>query len=111
MGTLGQISIVGAFGLAVYAIAASLIGVRWRIRELVASGQNAAFGVTVLVTAASLTLLAAFAVHDFSIRYVWDHSSRAMPLDLILAAFYSGQEGSLLYWAWTLSRFSAIVLW
>jgi cytochrome c-type biogenesis protein CcmF len=34
-----------------------------------------------------------------------------MPLDLVLAAFYSGQQGSLLYWAWTLSVFSAIVLW
>jgi cytochrome c-type biogenesis protein CcmF len=55
--------------------------------------------------------LAAFAVHDFTLRYVWEHSSRAMSLDLVLAAFYSGQQGSLLYWAWTLSIFSAVVLW
>ncbi len=34
-----------------------------------------------------------------------------MSLDLVLAAFYSGQQGSLLYWAWTLSIFTAIVLW
>ena len=34
-----------------------------------------------------------------------------MPLDLVLAAFYSGQQGSLLYWATTLSIFTAIVLW
>jgi cytochrome c-type biogenesis protein CcmF len=65
----------------------------------------------VLITAASLTLLVAFAIHDFSVRYVWEHSSRAMSMDLVLAAFYSGQQGSLLYWAWTLSIFSAIVLW
>ena len=32
-------------------------------------------------------------------------------MDLVLAAFYSGQQGSLLYWAWTLSIFTAIVLW
>jgi len=108
---LGQICIVGAFALAVYAVVSSVVGVRLRARELAASGESAAFGVSFLITAASLTLLIAFAVHDFSLRYVWDHSNRAMPLDLVLAAFYSGQQGSLLFWAWTLAIFSAIVLW
>ena len=111
MAALGQICIVGAFALALYAIVSSVVGVRVRSGELVASGQNAAWAVTGLITAAAVTLLVAFAVHDFSLRYVWDHSSRAMPMDLILAAFYSGQQGSLLYWAWTLSIFSAVVLW
>ena len=111
MANLGQICIVGAFGMALYAIVSSLVGVRLRARELVASGSHAAWAVTGLITAASFTLLVALAIHDFSLRYVWEHSSRAMSLDLVLAAFYSGQQGSLLYWAWTLSIFSAIVLW
>jgi len=111
MAALGQICIVGAFGLALYAIISSIVGVRVRSRELVASGSHAAWAVTGLITAASVTLLVALAVHDFSLRYVWEHSSRAMSLDLVLAAFYSGQQGSLLYWAWTLSIFAAIVFW
>ena len=111
MASLGQICIVGAFGLALYAIVSSIAGVRVRNRELTLSGQHAAWAVTGLITAASVTLLVALAVHDFSLRYVWEHSSRAMSMDLVLAAFYSGQQGSLLYWAWTLSIFSAIVLW
>src|ERR671930_1063241 len=111
MAPFGQITIVGAFALAVYAAIASVLGERMRVRELVASGQNAAYGVTALISVASLSLLAALAFHDFSLRYVWDHSSRAMPSDLVLAAFYSGQQGSLLYWSWTLSIFSAIVLY
>jgi len=64
-----------------------------------------------LLVTAAIVLLTAFAVHDFSLRYVWEHSNRAMPLDLVLAAFYSGQQGSLLYWATSLSIFTAIVLW
>jgi cytochrome c-type biogenesis protein CcmF len=111
MAALGQICIVGAFGLALYAIVSSVAGVRIGSRELISSGRNAAWAVTALITAASVTLLLAFAVHDFSLRYVWEHSSRAMSIDLVLAAFYSGQQGSLLYWAWTLSLFAAIVLW
>jgi cytochrome c-type biogenesis protein CcmF len=111
MASLGQICIVGAFALCLYAIVSSVAGMRLRAHELIASGQHAAWAATGLITAASLTLILAFALHDFSLRYVWEHSSRAMSMDLILAAFYSGQQGSLLYWAWTLSIFSAIVLW
>jgi len=111
MATLGQICIVGAFGLALYAIVSSIAGVRVRSRQLISSGQHAAWAVTGLITAASVALLVALSVHDFSLRYVWEHSSRAMSMDLVLAAFYSGQQGSLLYWAWTLSIFSAVVLW
>src|SRR5258708_16167856 len=111
MASLGQICIVGAFGLALYAIVSSIVGVRVRSRELVASGSHAAWAVTGLITAASITLITALAVHDFSLRYVWEHSSRAMSMDLVLAAFYSGQQGSLLYWAWTLSIFAAVVFW
>src|SRR6266851_4338046 len=111
MASLGQICVVGAFGLALYAIVSSVVGVRVRSRELVASGAHAAWAVTGLITAASLTLLVALSIHDFSLRYVWEHSSRAMSMDLVLAAFYSGQQGSLLYWAWTLSIFAAVVFW
>src|ERR1700724_1899986 len=111
MASLGQICIIGAFGLALYAIVSSIAGVRVRNPELTASGQHAAWAVTGLITAASVTLLVASPAHAFSVRYVWEHSSRAMSMDLVLAAFYSGQQGSLLYWAWTLSIFSAVVLW
>src|SRR5713226_666834 len=111
MASLGQICIFGAFGLALYGIVSSVVGVRLRNHELVASGEHAAWAVFGLITAASVTLLVALSVHDFSLRYVWEHSSRAMSMDLVLAAFYSGQQGSLLYWAWTLSIFAAIVFW
>jgi cytochrome c-type biogenesis protein CcmF len=111
MASLGQICIVGAFALALYAVATSVYGARTGAPELIASGEHAAWAVTGLITAASVTLLIAFGAHDFSLRYVWEHSSRAMPPDLVLAAFYSGQQGSLLYWAWTLSIFTAVVLW
>src|SRR5439155_8511678 len=36
------------------------------------------------------------------------HSSLAMPWYYTTAAFYGGQEGSLLYWALMLSLFSAV---
>ncbi len=36
--------------------------------------------------------------HQFQFTYVWNQSSREMPLHLLIASFYSGQEGSFLLW-------------
>ncbi|MDQ3890188.1 MAG: cytochrome c biogenesis protein CcsA, partial [Actinomycetota bacterium] len=47
---------------------------------------------------AALVLLVALAGSDFSFTYVADHTSRELPLAYTLAAFWSGQEGSLLLW-------------
>src|SRR5205085_2165501 len=109
MADFGHIAIVAALVVAAYAAIAAPLGVRLRAPELLASAYNAVLGVAVLMTVASATLLLAFLTNDFSIRYVAEHSSREMPLSLVAAAFYGGQAGSLLYWGWTLSLFSAVV--
>ncbi len=109
MADFGHIAIVAAFVVAAYAAIAAPLGVRLRIPELVASAYNAVLGVAILMTVASFTLLTGFLTNDFSIKYVAEHSSREMPLSLVAAAFYGGQAGSLLYWGWTLSLFSALV--
>jgi cytochrome c-type biogenesis protein CcmF len=36
--------------------------------------------------------------HYFEYFYVWEHSSKALPLRYILACFWEGQEGSFLLW-------------
>jgi cytochrome c-type biogenesis protein CcmF len=111
MSDLGSIAIIGALLLAAYSVVVALLGRARRQAELIASARNGVIAVCALMSVASFALLAAFVTHDFSIRYVAEHSSRDMPLELVAAAFYSGQAGSLLYWAWTLSIFSAVVAW
>ena len=110
MSDLGHLAILGALLLAGYAVVAALLGRIWRAPELLISARRAVLAVCALLTLASLTLLWAFLSHDFSLRYVAERSSRDMPPQLVAAAFYSGQQGSLLYWAWALSIFSAIVV-
>jgi len=109
MADFGHIAIVAAFVIAAYAAIAAPLGVQLRAPELKASAYNGVLGVAVLMTVASGTLLLAFMTNDFSIKYVAEHSSREMPNSLVAAAFYGGQAGSLLYWGWTLSLFSALV--
>ena len=110
MADFGHIAIVAAFVVACYAAIVGPLSARLRAPELFASARNAVLAVAALLTLASVTLLTAFVTHDFSIRYVAQNSSRDMPMSLVAASFYSGQAGSLLYWAWALSLFGALVV-
>ncbi|MDQ6919504.1 MAG: cytochrome c biogenesis protein CcsA, partial [Candidatus Dormibacteraeota bacterium] len=62
------------------------------------------------VLIASVALEAAFLSHDFVIAYVAEHSDLATPAPLLAAAFYGGQEGSLLYWTLVLAVIGGLSL-
>ncbi len=47
---------------------------------------------------------------DFRFAYVAEHSNRAMPTLYKFAAWWGGQEGSLLFWSWLLSTYAAVVV-
>jgi cytochrome c-type biogenesis protein CcmF len=108
---LGQAAIVAALAAAVSALAAGFFGARSGDQRLVLVARNGTLAVCGMLVVASLSLIAAFLAHDFSVKYVADHSSRSMPDAYVVAAFYSGQEGSLMYWALALSILSAIAVW
>ena len=107
---LGNGVLIAALVAAISAAGAGFLGGRTHDERLLASARNGAFVVAGLLLLAAVILVAGFVNHDFSLRYVAEHSSRAMPVEFIVAAFYSGQPGSLLYWALTLSIFSSIVV-
>ncbi len=106
----GNLALLLAFAVAVYGAVASLLGARRRVPELVASGRNGVIVVAGLLTLAAAALLYALLSHHFELRYVYDHSSRAMPQAALVTSFWGGQQGSLLLWAWGLSLLSAVVV-
>jgi cytochrome c-type biogenesis protein CcmF len=107
----GNLALLLAFPVAAYALVASLLGARRGLPELVLSARNGLLVVAGLVTLAALALFHALLTHDFNLRYVYDHSSRAMPEAARLTSFWGGQQGSLLLWTWGLSLLAAFVLW
>ncbi|MDZ7637245.1 MAG: heme lyase CcmF/NrfE family subunit [Bryobacterales bacterium] len=110
MENLGSLSILLAFLLAAYATAASWIG-EWKQRPfLVASGERAVYAVWVTLTIASGILVYALMTNDFRLAYVAGHSNRDLPSLYKFAAWWGGQEGSLLFWAWILGSYSAVVV-
>ena len=105
---LGSISLVLALGFALYTIIAAVAGALRGMPALVASARRGSMVVTFLILLASASLIASFLTHDFGVSYVAQQSSLSMPWYFTAAAFYGGQEGSLLYWAMMLAVFSAI---
>ena len=106
---LGPLALHLGLVLAVYAIVTSLVGVWWRRRDVIASGEHAAFAVWGCVIVAAATLLHALSIHDFRIEYVAAYSSSTLPLYYTVAALWGGQKGSLLFWLVILTSITAIV--
>lgn len=58
---------------------------------------------TAFMTIASAILLYAFVASDFSVEYVYSYSDLTLPLFYRITAFWAGQSGSMLFWAWAVA--------
>ncbi len=110
MAQFGQFSFALALVLAIYSVVTSLAGIRGKNDRLIASGRNAALGVSACLTTAMFSLAYLFLVSDFSIEYIAANSNRDLPVFYKISAIWGGQEGSLLFWVWVLGIYSALVL-
>ena len=61
------------------------------------------------ITGAAFALVWSVFTNDFSITYILEHSNRALPIPYKFAALWSGQEGSLLLWAWLLGTYGFVL--
>ncbi|MGB6191324.1 MAG: cytochrome c-type biogenesis CcmF C-terminal domain-containing protein [Terracidiphilus sp.] len=118
MATLGSFALLIALALAAYNLFAGAVALR-----LIATGQQAAIsperladtarraGIAsfVAVSTAAFALIWSVFNNDFSITYILEHSNRALPGPYKFAAMWSGQEGSLLLWAWLLSAYGFVL--
>ena len=93
-----------------YGVIASAVGARRGHLGLVRSGENAVLATCALLTIAVVTLWQALLSHDFQVEYVAENSNRSMPLFYLVTALWGGQNGSLLFWGWILSLYSASVV-
>jgi cytochrome c-type biogenesis protein CcmF len=110
MPELGRAALVAALGLILYAAVVGAYAA-WRgRRRLLDSATNALLAAFAATGVASLVLVAALAGRDFSFEYVARSTSRELPLPYTLAAFWSGQAGSLLLWLLVLTGAASAAL-
>ena len=111
MENLGALSLLVAFCLTVFAVAAAVIGKYGRRPILVVSAERAVYAIWILLTTASALLVYSLIVGDYRLAYVAAHSNKAMLAVYKFTAWWGGQEGSLLLWSWLLSTYAAIVVY
>ncbi|MDA1080429.1 MAG: heme lyase CcmF/NrfE family subunit [Gemmatimonadetes bacterium] len=80
-------------------------------RQWLPFAQAAVYANFALVTIATGAMMWALATHDFSISYVAQVGSRATPLFYTVISLWGALEGSILFWAWVLALYSAIVVY
>ncbi len=107
---IGNFSLYLCFIVAAYAAVVSLLGATLKERRLIASAEVSTYGVFLLLTIASAALVHAFVTRNFEIEYVYQYSDRALPMFYTVTAFWAGQEGSILLWAWLLALFTVLVV-
>ena len=113
MPTFGSFALLLALALAAYSFLAGIFALArkrnpnaLRVRE---TARRAGIGVFFAVLAAAVALLTAAFQNDFSVAYIFHHSNRELPLAYKFAVLWSGQEGSLLFWAMLLSTYGFIL--
>jgi cytochrome c-type biogenesis protein CcmF len=118
MAAFGSFCLLIALALAAYNLLAGALALR-----LIATGQPARIsperladtarraGIAgfIAVTGAAFALIWSVFTNDFSITYILQHSNRALPIPYKFAALWSGQEGSLLLWAWLLGTYGFVL--
>jgi cytochrome c-type biogenesis protein CcmF len=112
MPLLGNFCLLFALALAVYCF---VVGVIAAVRKdavgfaLAETARRAGMAAFAAVFVAACALVYAALTDDFSVAYILHHSNRALPGPYKFAVLWSGQEGSMLFWAFLLSAYGFVL--
>ncbi|HXM97291.1 MAG TPA: heme lyase CcmF/NrfE family subunit [Candidatus Dormibacteraeota bacterium] len=110
MDVFGSFALLLALVCAVYAFVGGIAAIYTRHPLLVKSTRQAGIATCALIFTATFSLEYLFFSDNFSAAYVVSHSNRSLPTFYKVAALWSGQEGSLLFWSFLLSVYVISVL-
>ncbi|HNA88694.1 MAG TPA: cytochrome c biogenesis protein CcsA, partial [Anaerolineales bacterium] len=98
-----------SFIVTLYSGIAAVYGVQKKSGTLVESARRAQLLTFPLLTIAAGTLIYLLINNHFEVSFVYEVTSRSMPTYLKVTAWWGGQAGSLLFWAWLLAMFTSAV--
>ena len=109
MPQIGSFTLLLALALAAYSFVAGVLALFRHDDRLGETARRAGIACWAAVTIAAAALVMAAFGNDFSVAYILHHSNRDLPIAYKFAALWSGQEGSLLLWAWLLSTYGLVM--
>ncbi|HUL32333.1 MAG TPA: heme lyase CcmF/NrfE family subunit [Candidatus Eisenbacteria bacterium] len=110
MDVFGSFTLLLAFVCAAYAFIGGIFAIKTRHPLLVKSTRQSGIATCVLIFIATFSLEYLLFSDNFSQAYVVSHSNRDLSAFYKVAALWSGQEGSLLFWSFLLSVYVISVL-
>ena len=110
MDVFGSFALLLAFLCAVYAFVGGIAAIRTRHPLLVKSARQAGIATCGLIFVATGSLVYLFFSDSYWVAYVVAHSNRDLSTFYKVAALWSGQEGSLLFWSFLLAIYVCSVL-
>jgi cytochrome c-type biogenesis protein CcmF len=110
MTSIGRLALILALGAAMWSAVVGLIVARRGIRTSTRTAEGGLRAAAFALSVAAFALFYALITRDFSLEYVASYSSRSLSMFYTLGAFWAGQAGSLLLWAWLLGLAGALVV-
>jgi cytochrome c-type biogenesis protein CcmF len=107
---IGYAATAVAFVITLYGAFAAAVSARTGSAAWLRSGERAAVGAWILITACIALMLYAFLTFDFSVRYVAFNTNRGTPFYYRITALWGALEGSIVLWSWMLSIYTLIVV-
>src|SRR3954470_18476919 len=106
---IGHFAMILALCLSAAQAFFGLAGAHLRRERWQAVASSAVAGQFIFLCLGTYTLVHAFVVNDFSVKYVAEHSNSALPLFYRIAALWGAHEGSLLLWICVLGVWTVAV--
>ena len=119
MPEFGSFTLLLALALTVYTLVMGSVAL-WRSRGVAAgadrqadrlgeTARRAGIASFVALSCAAFALVWAAFTNDYSVSYILHHTNRDLSTPYKFSALWSGQEGSLLLWAWLLSAYGFVL--
>jgi cytochrome c-type biogenesis protein CcmF len=117
MPDFGSFSLLLALTLSVYTLVVGGLAL-WRPTapagndisgRLGETARRAGMSTFFVLTCVAFALVWAAFTNDYSVSYILHHTNRDLPGAYKFAALWSGQEGSLILWAWLLSAYGFVL--
>jgi cytochrome c-type biogenesis protein CcmF len=107
---LGSFALLVALVASLWSVVVGVAGARGNGDDVVRSAEGALTGSALALTVAGFSLFGLLVTKDFSVAYVAEYASRSLSTFYTLGAFWAGQAGSLLLWAWMVALAGWLVI-
>src|SRR5512138_2099691 len=97
------------FLVTLYSVFAAIYGDRKQIPAMVESARRAMLLTWPLLSLTAAVLIYLLVNNHYEVQFVYEVTSRSMPMYLKITAWWGGQAGSLLFWSWLMSAFTSLV--